>query len=427
MESHLKTLEDDKLQLTIVLQKEELQTYIKHVEQEALTEVQVDGFRKGKAPEDVSRKQLDTAKVLQTALENALEHSLAEATKKENLDVFKISDLAIKNNTAERLEYSVSVTPFPAVKIPDLAQFKAQRKEIKITDKEIDETLEVVRDSRATFTLKEEPAVTGDRVEIDFEVQMDGKIIEGGESKNHPLIIGGKNFIPGFEDNLVGMKKGEEKNFSLKAPDDYYQKSLAGKKLDFKVTIKTVQSVARPELNDAFAQGLGKFQNIDQLKGGVREGIYEEKRQKEKQRIRLEILDQIIKAVEIKLPRAFIDEQTNSIMAGFERDLSARGMELGMYLAHLGKTQDDLRKEWRPEAERQAKIAFIIHRISRDKDIVPTEEEITAALSETVQALAARGQMDPAQVNMDNARRALTEQITNEKTREFIDGVCASK
>ncbi len=426
MESNLTTLEEGKVQLAVVLEKEELLTYIKKVEQEALAEVQVDGFRKGKAPADVGRQQLDAPKVLQAALENALQGSLAQSLEKHNLDVFKVSDLKIKDNTAERLEYTVTVTLFPDIQIPDLQQFKTKRKEIEIGDKEIEDTLEVVRDSRATFTSKETPAAVGDRVEVDFEVQLDGKLIEGGESKNHPLIIGGKNFIPGFEDNLVGMKKEEEKSFSLVAPDDYYQKSIAGKKLDFKVTMRNVQDVTKPELTDAFAQTLGKFQNLDQLKGGIREGIYEEKRQKEKQRVRLDILDQIISATEIKLPEEFIEDQLNSMMAGFERDLSGRGMELGMYLAHLGKTQDDLRKEWRPEAKRQAKISFIIHKISKDKNITANEEEVTTALNETLQAMVARGQTDPTQVNMEQARRAIADQITNDKTLDFIEGVCAS-
>lgn len=426
METHIKKIEEGRVELTVELGRDELKGYIDRVQKEALANVQIDGFRKGKVPEHLGKDQLDASKVLQAALEEALEKSLAGAIEQEHLDVFKVSDLAIKENSAEKLQYTVAVTLFPNITLPDLAQFKVTRKTFEVDDKEITETLDVIRNSRSTFAPKQTAAETGDRVEVDFDVVMDGKPIEGGASKNHPLIIGGKNFIPGFEDQLAGMKNGEEKSFSLTAPADYYQKDLAGKKLDFKVTMKTVQSVLKPELNDEFAKTLGKFENVDQLKGGVREGIYEEKRQKEKQRVRLEVLDKIIAATEIKLPEAFIEEQLNAMLVNFEHDLTERGMEIGMYLAHIGKTQDDLRKEWRTEAERQAKIAFIIHRIARDKGIAVTDEEVNAALNQSVQALIARGQVDPSQLNLDKARQSIIDQLRNEKTLDFIEGVCAA-
>ena len=426
MQVTTKKITEGQLQLSIELDRTELQTYITQIEKEALAEVQVDGFRKGKAPENIGREQLDKQKLLQVALESALEKSLREATAKENLDVFKISDLTISENSANRLAYSVKATLFPVIALPDLSLFKVSRKPINVDDREIEDTIDVIRDSRATFTPKEEPAATGDRVEVDFEVKLDGKVIEGGESKNHPLIIGGKNFMPGFEDNLVGMKKSESKSFSLTAPVDYYQKSLAGKKLDFNVTVKNIQTVVKPELSDSFAQTLGKFENVDQLRGGIREGVYEEKRMKEKQRVRLEVLDGVIKTADIKLPEPFIEEQLNTMLAGFERDLAERGMELGIYLAHLNKTQDDLRREWRAEAERQAKITLIIHKVSRDKSIVATNEEIATALNQSVQAIIARGQVDPSQLDLEKARHSIAEQITSEKTLDFIEGICVT-
>jgi len=410
--------------LAVDVPKEELLVFIQRVEQTALSEVQIDGFRKGKAPSEVGKQHVDTVELLRVALEQALEKTLADALSEQGLDVFKVANLKISENSAEHLAYTVDLTLFPNVTLPDLASIAVARRDVAVTDKEIDDTLEIIRGSRATFTSKDEPATEGDRVEVDFEVRMGGNLIEGGESKNHPLIIGGKNFIPGFEDNLVGMKKLEEKLFSLVAPEDYFQKNIAGKKLDFKVTVKEVQTVHKPDLSDTFAQGLGKFQNVDQLKGGIREGIYEEKRQKEKQRLRLEILDNLIQKTSFVLPDELIEDQLASMLVGFERDLAQRGMDINMYLAHLEKTRDDLKKEWRLEAERQAKIAFLIHRVAKEKSITPSEEEITLALNEMVQEAVTRGNADSSQIDVERARHTIMEQLTNEKTLNFIEGVC---
>lgn len=424
METKVTQIEEGRVQLAVELNRDELQRYIDRVQKEALSEIQVDGFRKGKVPENLGKQQLDTQKVLQAALQDALEGSLSEAVKKTELDVYRVSDLKITENSGDGLKYTVHVTLFPKAALPDLKEFSATRKETTVNDVEIAETLEVLRGSRSTFTAKGTAAVTGDRVEVDFHVKSDGKTIEGGESKNHPLIIGGKGFIPGFEDQLVGMKKDEQKTFSLMAPADYYHKDIAGKKLDFEVTMKSVQNVTKPEINDAFAQSLGKFQNLDQLKGGIREGIYEEKRQKEQQRVRLEVLDQIAAKMNVKLPEAFIEDQLETLLANFERDLGERGMEIGMYLAQLGKTRDDLKKEWRPEAERQAKISFVIHKVAQERDLTATPQEIAETLNQQVQALAARGAIDPSQIDVANARRAIADQLTNEKALEFIEGIC---
>src|SRR3990167_5740449 len=151
--------------------------------------------------------------------------------------------------------------------------------------------MDTVKASRSIFHDKDGMVENGDRVEVDFEVRHEGQILEGGISKNHPLIIGGKNFIPGFEDNLLGMKKDENRAFSLVAPKDYYIKKIAGQKLDFTVKINNIKSVELPKVDDEFVKSLGNFQNLNQLIDSIKDGITEEKKLKEKQRIRLEIID----------------------------------------------------------------------------------------------------------------------------------------
>jgi trigger factor len=427
MQSTITPIKDWKTTLTVELDRAELAQYVERTEHEAVASLEIDGFRKGKAPLDVARKHIDKEQLLQAALEQALHRSLASAIAEKDLDVLHVAELSIKENSAEKLLYTVILTVAPEIKVPDLAQIKVARKAVEVTDKEIDETLTMIRESRAAFNPKEGVAATGDRVEIDFTVKDGGTLIEGGESKNHPVVIGDKKFIPGFEDELVGMKKDDQKSFSLTAPKDYFHKDIAGKKLDFSVTMRAVQTVEKPELTDAFAQTIGQFQNVDQLKGSIREGIYAEKREKETQRVRLEILGNLIEKANVPAPDFMVTDQLNAMVAGFDQDLHGRGMELGLYLAQMNKTQDDLRKEWRPEAEKQVKISLLVHEIAKQKNLIASDEEVEEAFTQMVQMMVARGTADPASINPEQLKQNIRERMTSEKALNFIEGVCAKE
>ncbi len=425
METNLKKIDASKAELSVELDQDDLRRSMESAMRMMRAELRIDGFRKGKVPEDMARKHIDNTEVREQALQDALRESLARVVSERKLDVASVSDLAIKENGPARLHYTVVLHLYPEMRLPDLKSVKAERRTINVEAAEVEETLETVRHSRATFHHKDGAAQDGDRVEIDFEVRLNGKPIEGGQSKNHPLIIGGKSFLPGFEEHIIGMREGEERTFAFSVPENYYHAGIAGKTLEAVVKLNSLQSVQTPELNDDLARQVGSFQNLEQLKGSIREGLYEEKRLKEKQRLRLAILDQIIAKTSVALPASLIEEQLDAMVASFDHDLHERGLELGVYLSHLGKTQDDLRKDWRSEAERQTKIKLAIHKISVEKNIEPSPEEVAAALEEQLQNMTVRNQIDPSEIDTGELRRAIAERLTSEKTLNFIEGVCA--
>ena len=423
MEITNKKLDEHSVELAVELGKEDLDRYIKETEDAYGQELEVDGFRKGKAPRDVIRKEVGPAKILEAALQTAIQRSLARAISEQGLDVLEAENLSVKENSAEKLLYNVKLTLFPAVTLPPLNAVKVVRKEVEVDPKEIDETLESVKTSRAILTDKEGPAEMGDRVEVDFEVSEEGKVIDGGISKNHPITIGGKNFIPGFEEELIGMKRGEEKKFSLIAPKDFANKSVAGKKLDFKVALRGVKKIKLPELNDDFAKSVGKFDNIDQLILNIKDGIIEEKRTKERDRVRLEIVNKILEATNCGVPEKMINDQLDSMIQNFDQDLHQHDMELGLYLAKLGKTQDDLRKEWKKEAERQVKMMLVLHAVARDHKIAVEPEEVDGTLNELVQSVMLRGEGTP-NIDLDRMRSNIQSRLLNEKTLTYLEQIC---
>src|SRR3989338_11488311 len=285
MLTKLKPVANSQIELEVEVNKEELREYLEKASENLSRAISVAGFRPGKVPFEVLRKEIGDKKILEEALEMAVVGSLARAAEKEKLEVMASSELKITENTADLLRYSVKLMLYPEVKLGDYKNLNVEKKkEVKTEDGEIEEAIKYILKSRATYQDFDGPAEKDHHREIDFEVGTGGQPVEGGKSENHPFVLGKGNFIPGFEDQLVGLKKGEIKEFSLETPNDYYQKSLAGKKLDFKVTVKSVKTVLVPELNDDFIKSLGKFSSQEELKKNIAEGIKAEKEQKEVER-----------------------------------------------------------------------------------------------------------------------------------------------
>ena len=426
MSHTLKKIDQNQTELTVELDRNDLKEYVEKTEVEIGKDFQLDGFRKGKVPKDLIKKSLDAKQVLESALDLAMKDSLAKVIEKEKLDVLNVSKLEIKENTPVKLVYKVILTLFPEINIRDFSKVKVAKRDVQVEQKDIDDTLATIKASRSILRDKEGVVEKGDRVEVDFEVRHNREMLEGGVSKNHPLIIGSKNFMPGFEDSLLGMKKDEEKTFSLVAPKDYYVKKIAGQKLDFTVKINNVKSVELPKIDDEFVRGLGNFQNLDQLIDNIRGGIMEEKRLKEKQRVRLEIINHIVNNSSIMAPEILLNQQLDSMISNLDSDLHANGMELGLYLAQMGKTQDDLRKQWREEAEKQVKIVLVLHKIAKDNNILASHEEVDESVSAAVQSMLMKGETDKSSLDIKSLRDNISSRITNEKVLDFLEKNCST-
>lgn len=424
MNSSLKKISSNKYELTVDLGREELSNYIKKAEKAITDEVRVDGFRKGKAPKDVIRKEVGDQYILEQALDIAVQDSLAKTLNEKKIEVLEVSGLNVKENSASKLLYTIQVVTFPEIELPKITGIKVKAREIIVEPKEIKDALDFLRTSRAQLIPKEGAAEKGDHVEVDFEVTSDGFPVEDGVSKSHPLIIGDNKFIPGFEDQLIGMKKDENKKFSLRAPADYFHKSVAGKMLDFSVKVVNLQSVNKQGLDDDFARSLGKFQKLHELEENTRNGILEEKKIKEKQRLRLEILARIFEKSKIDFPKEMIDSKVNEMIIGFDNELHAKGMELSFYLAHLGKNETDLRKDWRPEAERQVGYALILRKIAKVNNLAPSKEEIEEEVNRVAQTMVMRGQINPENLNLETLKEAIEGDLTNEKVFKMLEDTC---
>jgi len=291
--------------------------------------------------------------------------------------------------------------------------FQANEEDLKLE-------LEKLAGSRVKLVTVRREAKSGDSVEIDFEVLVGGVPIENGKSKNHSLIVGRGVFIPGFEDQIIGMKEGEEKEFELSFPLDYHKKDLAGKNADFKVKMSLVQERQLPEVDDDFAKSLGNFENLEALRKNMREGMEHENKHKAQDERRVKYIDKIIEQSEVDLPEILIREETDKMMHEFEHQIQSMGMSLDDYLLKLKKDRKELEKDWQDQARKRVISALVISRIAQDEEIKADTKEVEDEMNKT---LAYYKQVKDAEKNIDMERLYSYSKNTleNEKVFEYLE------
>lgn len=384
VEVKFEKLKESQAKLTIKLDKKELEGYMSEAEQLTSRQVSVKGFRKGKAPKNLVRGKVGEEYLRQEALDIALRRSLQRTLFERELDVLKTLELKILKNTTDSFSYEVKFQLFPQTELGEYKGIELERRRQKVSDEDVESTLSYIQKSKATYTKSDSPVQKGDRVEVDFVVTRDGKTIEGGESKNHPLVVGQGGFLPGFEDALMGMVKGQHKDVLIKVPADYYQKAIAGADLEVKIDIKMIEHMDVPEIDDAFAKSLGNFSSLSELKKSIAEGISSEKEEKEKERIRGALLEKVAEKAKMDVPESMVEEQLDRMVDEFDESLRRQGMEMGLYLAHIKKTKEELRREWRVQAEKQVRLTLTMRAVAKKENIKVDDDEVKDAVNGTL-------------------------------------------
>jgi len=369
---------------------ESWEVYVEKAVEKLGKEIKVPGFRPGKAPRNMIEEKIGKQAILEEAASMAIQKDYAGILEKEKLDTIgppkaEILKIAEGNN----LEYKITTATMPEVvmkkwqnEIKKINK-KYAGEEIKINEEEIKKELENLANSRVKLVTVNREAKSGDSVIIDFQVSRDGVPIESGASKGHPLVLGKGVFIPGFEDNIVGMKGQEEKEFELNFPENYHEKNLAGKPAKFKVKVNVVQERQVPEVNDDFAKSLGKFENLEALKKSVQEGVQTEKERQKKEKKRTDLIEELIKTSEIDLPGILVHEELHKMINEFAMQVQGMGMDLETYLDKMKKSKDDLEKEWEPQAEKRVKAALVLEKVAKDMEINVPGEKVEEEMNKT--------------------------------------------
>jgi len=369
-------------------------------------------------------------KILEESLPKIINAKLREVAVKEKIDIIGFPDISVTQMVpGNDLKFKAKCTILPEIKLGDYKDLKINGKDpkmenVEVSKEEIEQALEFLRKSRAVVKEVERGAdrAKKDLVEISFEGRIGGVKFEGGESKNHPLVLTESNLIPGFEENLDGMKKGEEKTFDIMFPKDYLKKEFAGKKASFDVKMEIVKERSLPELNDEFAKSVGKFENVDQLKASVKDGLTKEKQEKEKEKIRLQLLKEIIKGTELEVSDLLIKNEFTRMKQELEGDVAKMGMKLEDYLLHIGKSISNLEETWRPKAKERVKSSIVLMKIAEQEKITVAKEEIDSAMSNMIYSMGL-SEEELKKIDIDQMRGNVRSRITNMKVLELIESL----
>ncbi len=391
IKSEIKKLPKSKIELSISVSwdgwKENIDEAVKKISQE----IKIPGFRSGKAPRKLIEEKVGSNVVLDEAAQLTIAKTYPEVLKKDKIEAIGQPKAEILKVAPENdFEYKIVTAVMPEAEVKNWRDKikkvnKAGAKEkIEVDQEEIQKELEQLAQSRVQLVVVSREAKKEDSVTVDFQVKREGVPIEGGSSKNHSLILGRGVFIPGFEENLIGMKAGEEKSFELKFPDQYHEKSLAGKPAQFEVKLIEVQERKKPEINDAFAASLGKFENLDKLKESLEEGIKKEKEKEVKEKKKAQQVEKLIESTKAELPEILVEEELQRMLGEFEMQLSPMGVNLETYLDQLKKTKEDLEKDWRPQAEKRILAALALEEVAKELEIKIDSKLIEAEMNKTL-------------------------------------------
>lgn len=422
MKTTVKKLSDTKVELTISLGSEELSA----AEQVALTkmaaDVKVPGFRKGKVPVSVAAKHVNPAALQEQTLDNALSKAVAEAFMAEKIQALDRPAVDVKKFVpGQELEFTAEVEIIPPVKLGNYKKLKAKRQAVEVEDKEVEEIITRMRENFTEKTEVKRAAKEGDEAVIDFTGEKDGVPFDGGAAKDFALKLGSGQFIPGFEEGVIGHKAGETFDLTLTFPKDYHAKELAGADVVFTVTLHKVNELSLPEVNDEFAAKCGPFTSVDELKADIKREITAQKEREADEKLKDDLVGELAEASKVALPELLIDDQIRSIEQDLMQNLMYRGLTLDSYLQTQKFTdKDDWRaKEARPAAEKRVKAGLVLAELSKELGVEVSHEE----LSTQIEAMKQQYGKDPKiaeRFNDPNVHRDIANRMITDKTVEQL-------
>jgi trigger factor len=415
MKVSLKNISESKVVLTISADAADMAPVKKQIVANLVKDVKMPGFREGKVPVELAEKQLDPNMIQAHVLDEVINQVYTQAVVQEKLRVVASPKIEIKKFVPfTDLEYTAEVDIVGAVKLPNYKTITVKKQPVKVTEADVKEVLNRLQLQGAEYTEVERAAKDGDRVWIDFEgTDAKGEPVNGATGKEYPLALGSNTFIPGFEENLVGLKKDEEKTFTIPFPKDYGVKALQGKKVTFKVTVTKLEGTKTSEINDEFAKKMGPFKDLAHLKQDIKAQITEERERQAAQQYENDIIKSLVAKLKIEIPQALLDEQIELVDREFRQNLTYRGQTIQEYLEASEQTEEQYKEnELIPVATERIKAGLMLSEIANKEGIDVSDDEVTIRLQimkGQYQDAAMQAELDKPEARRDIASRLLTE------------------
>ena len=380
----------------------------------------IPGFRKGKAPMQIVEKYYGPEIFYEDAFNEVAQEALEEAVEENKLDVVSRPEVDVKQmEKGKDLIFTVVMQTKPEAEVSKYKGIEIKKVEYNVTDEDVEHELHHMQEHNSRLISVDDRAVeSGDTTTIDFEGSVDGVPFEGGKAENYDLEIGSNTFIPGFEDQIIGMKIDEEKDVKVKFPEEYFSKELAGKDAVFKVKLHEIKKKELPELDDEFAKDVSEFDTLDELKADIK--AKQEKQNEEK--AKYETQDAVIKALcektKVKIPSGMVEMEVENMLKDFEQRLAYQGLNLAQYFKMMGKTEEEVKKEYEPQAIEGIKSRLALEAVIKAEKIEATDKEVEDKMKEMAKNYGKEN--DEEFLKNENVRNYIKQGLESEKAIDFL-------
>ncbi|MFE8703410.1 trigger factor [Cytobacillus sp. FJAT-54145] len=401
MSAKFEKLEGNQGVLTIEVDAEKVNEGLDAAFKKVVTKVNVPGFRKGKMPRAMFEKRFGVESLYQDAIDILLPEAYANAIEETGIEPVDRPEIDVEQiEKGKSLIFKATVTVKPEVKLGEYKGLEVEKVETEVTEEDVNNELKSLQERQAELVVKEEgKAENGDTVVMDFEGFVDGEAFEGGKAENYSLELGSGQFIPGFEDQLVGLATGEEKDVEVTFPEEYHAAELAGKPAVFKVKLHEIKAKELPALDDEFAKDVDEeVESLDALKEKIRTRLEENKKHEAEHVVRDTVVEKAAENAEIDLPSVMVDTEVDRMMQEFEQRLQAQGMNLELYFQFSGQDQNALRDQMKEDGEKRVRINLTLEAIAKAENIEVTDEEVDAELTKMAEMY---------NMSIDNIKKAL--------------------
>lgn len=420
MEASIKKLADSKIEILIEISTQDFERYYKKNALEIGKNIEIKGFRPGHIPLDILEKEIGQEKIMNQTANEVIKEKYIQAVIDNDLDVIERPEIEIlKLALNNPFIFKVKTTVLPEIGLPDYVKIASliKKQAPSVKTEEVEETINYIRKSRAKLVALNRVAQKGDFIEIEYR----SPLIDGGRPIQDSFILGEGHFIKGFEEKLEAMKAGEEKSFSLKLPEDYFSKELAGKDAKFGLKMTAVFKMELPEFDDRFVQSLGNFKDSVAFKKNIENGLKIEKEKEGREKFRQEVLEKITKSVEWKIPDVLIEAERDRILDDLKKNLSRNNnVSFQDYLKKIKKSEEEIKESLLKLSQKNVKTFLILKGIAKKENLKASEEETERQINEILKNYpdlkTAQRQLD-----LEKLKEYTKERIINEKVFELLE------
>lgn len=404
-------------ELVVTVDGDTFEKAVNAVYRKQVKNINIPGFRKGKAPRHMIEKMYGSEVFYEDAMQDCYPEALYDAAKEAGLKIVAVESLEAVEAGKDGFTFKTSIVVEPEMEIKDYLGIEVEKKSTEVTDELVNDEIEKVRERNSRMvTVEDRPAQDGDTVVIDFEGFVDGTAFDGGKAENYNLALGSGNFIPGFEEQIVGHNTDEEFSINVKFPEDYQAEELKGKDAEFKIKLHEIKAKELPEVDDEFVKDVSEKETLDEYKEELKETVAKRLKDEAEKDVDDQIANKLMELVEGEIPDAMYDNQTNEMVRDFDMRLRSQGMDIDTYMQYMGMDKNALKDMYMEEAEKRVKLRLALETIVKKENIEVTDADLDEEYSKMAEAY----KMDVEKVKAAVPAESLTEDLKVQKALALV-------